>query len=131
MPAAIRILNVLPGQYDLKVTVPGFRQIARTDIEIAVNTVTRENVQLEVGQATEQVTVSASAVQLQTDKSDVRHELTASTIQNLPLPAYRNYQSLLALVPARRRLRSRTRWSIRPAARCVRSSTARPQTTTT
>ena len=36
---------------------------------------------------------------LQTDKSDVRHELTGETIQNLPLPAYRNYQSLLALVP--------------------------------
>jgi hypothetical protein len=69
------ILNVLPGLYDLKVTAPGFRQMARTDIEVAVNTVTRENVKLEVGQTNEQVTVSASAVQLQTDKSDVRHDV--------------------------------------------------------
>ena len=38
-------------------------------------------------------------VLLQTDKSDVRHELTGATIQNMPLPGYRNYQSLLALVP--------------------------------
>ena len=45
------------------------------------------------------MTVSAQTAVLQTDKSDVRHELTGETIQNLPLPAYRNYQSLLALVP--------------------------------
>src|SRR6185436_2634964 len=62
-------------------------------------TVTRENVTLEVGQMTEQVTVEASAVMLQTDKSDVRTEITGQTVQNLPLPSYRNYQSLVALVP--------------------------------
>src|SRR5215831_21351643 len=32
------ILNVLPGLYELKVTAPGFRQMARTHVEIAVNT---------------------------------------------------------------------------------------------
>src|SRR5260370_12032645 len=36
---------------------------------------------------------------LQTDKRDLRHEITGATIQNLPLPGYRNYQSLIALVP--------------------------------
>jgi outer membrane receptor protein involved in Fe transport len=54
---------------------------------------------LEVGQMTEQVTVSATAVALQTDKSDVKHEITGQMATNLVLPAYRNYQSLIALVP--------------------------------
>ena len=93
------ILNVLPGTYDMKVTAPGFRVSARTDLNVAINTVTRADAKLEVGAATEQVTVSAETALLQTDKSDVRHELTGETIQNLPLPGYRNYQSLLALVP--------------------------------
>ncbi|MEO8373042.1 MAG: carboxypeptidase-like regulatory domain-containing protein, partial [Candidatus Solibacter sp.] len=93
------ILNVLPGRYDLKVSAPGFRQSIQNDVAVAINTVTRITAKLEVGQATEQVTVSGVAVQLQADKSDVRHELSGATIQNLPLPAYRNYQSLLALVP--------------------------------
>jgi hypothetical protein len=93
------LLNVLPGTYDLKVTAAGFRTTNRTDIEIAINSVARQDIRLEVGAVNEQVTVEASAAALQTDKSDVRHELTGATIQNLPLPAYRNYQSLLALVP--------------------------------
>ncbi len=93
------ILNLLPGTYGLKVSVAGFRQLTRTNIEVSINSVTRADAKLEVGQNSEQVTVSANTAMLQTDKSDVRHELTSATIENLPLPAYRNYQSLLALVP--------------------------------
>jgi hypothetical protein len=93
------ILTLPAGTYDLKIAAPGFRQLTKTALDVAINTITRADVRLEVGQTNEQVTVSASAAMLQTDKSDVRHELTGSTIQNLPLPGYRNYQSLLALVP--------------------------------
>ncbi|MDZ4798281.1 MAG: TonB-dependent receptor [Bryobacteraceae bacterium] len=91
--------NVLPGIYDVKAIASGFRTLTRTDINVSPNTVTRVEVRLEVGQAAEQVTVSASAVQLQTDKSDVRHEISGQTLQNIPLPGYRNYQSLMALIP--------------------------------
>jgi hypothetical protein len=93
------ILTVPAGMYDLKVIAPGFRQLTKTDIEVAINTVTRADARLEVGQTSEQVMVSASAAMLQTEKSDVRQEITGSTIQNLPLPGYRNYQMLLELVP--------------------------------
>src|SRR5947207_1630514 len=93
------ILTLPAGAYDLKISATGFRQLTKTDIEVAINTVTRADAKLEVGQTNEQVTVSAAAAVLQTDKSDVRHELTGSTIQNLPLPGYRNYQTLLELVP--------------------------------
>lgn len=92
------ILNVVPGWYELKAAAPGFRPVARTDMEVTINTVTRADLKLEVGQLAEQVTITASAVLLQTDKSDIRHEITGKTIQNLPLPAYRNYQSLIAMV---------------------------------
>ena len=93
------LLNLLPGTYDIRVAAAGFRTVNRTDVEVAINTVTRQEFRLEVGSINEQVTVEANAATLQTDKSDVRHELSGSTIENLPLPGYRNYQSLLALVP--------------------------------
>src|SRR5438445_8961790 len=80
------LLNVLAGSYDLKVSAPGFRTVAETDVTVAINSVTRRNLRLEVGAITEQVTVAAQAALLQTDKSDVRHEITGTTIQNIPLP---------------------------------------------
>ncbi len=93
------LLNVVAGAYEMKVTAPGFRTAVRSDLEVAINTVARADIKLEVGQMSEQVTVSASAVALQTDKSDVKHEITGTMATNLPLPGYRNYQSLIALVP--------------------------------
>ncbi|MBI4905495.1 MAG: TonB-dependent receptor [Acidobacteria bacterium] len=93
------IASVLPGIYELRVSASGFRTSTKSGVDVKINTVTREEMRLEVGQMTEQVTVAAEVVTLQTDKSDVRTEITGQTVQNLPLPAYRNYQSLIALVP--------------------------------
>ena len=93
------ILNVVPGSYDLKVTASGFRPLVRESIEVTINTVTRVDLRLEVGAIAEQVTVGAEAAVLQTDKSDVRAELPTTAMTNLPLSGYRNYQSLINLVP--------------------------------
>ena len=91
--------NVLPGNYDLKVVAKGFRTSAVNNIDVSPNTVGRVDLRLEVGQITEQVTVEASAVALQTDKSDTHTEITTKAITSLPLSGYRNYQSLINLVP--------------------------------
>ncbi|MDZ7637018.1 MAG: TonB-dependent receptor [Bryobacterales bacterium] len=87
------------GTYDMDVALPGFRALTRTGIVVTINTVTRANTRLEVGQVTEQVTVSASAVTLQTDRSDTRAEISSQTVVELPLASYRNYQSMINLVP--------------------------------
>src|SRR5687767_5216173 len=34
------LLNVPAGSYDLKVTAPGFRTVSKTNVEVAINTVT-------------------------------------------------------------------------------------------
>ncbi len=91
--------NLPPGTYDLTVNASGFRALARRGIAITVNIVRREDVTLELGQVTETVTVQAGQVTLQTDKADVHTELGSREVVNLPLPRYRNYQSLINLVP--------------------------------
>jgi len=93
------LANLLPGAYDLQVTAGGFRPIVRTDVMVTVNSITRVDVGLEVGPVTEQITVPATLTALQTDKADVRSEITASEVTNLPLANYRNFQSLINLVP--------------------------------
>jgi len=91
--------NVLPGLYDVKITANGFRTQTKTDLIVEANTVSRGDLKLEVGSLTEQVTVQAEATLLQTDKSDTHSTITGNQIVNLALPAYRNYQSLMNLVP--------------------------------
>jgi Carboxypeptidase regulatory-like domain/TonB dependent receptor len=93
------IPNVVAGTYELKVTASGFRTLVQNDVLVSINNVTRVDVNLQVGQVSEQVTVEAQAVQLQTDKSDVHTEITAQAIHQLPLNRYRNYQQLINLVP--------------------------------
>jgi outer membrane receptor protein involved in Fe transport len=91
--------NILPGVYNLGVSVRGFKSFSRTDLTITINNVTRADVALEMGDVAETVTVEASAAALQTDKSDVHIELDKKEVNDLPLSNYRNYQSLINLVP--------------------------------
>src|SRR6202011_3851353 len=48
---------------------------------------------------TEQVTVEASTVTLQTEKTDLHTDLTEKAILEMPLNQYRNFQTLINLVP--------------------------------
>jgi outer membrane receptor protein involved in Fe transport len=93
------VLNLLPGTYELQVVATGFRTYAQTDVQIRVNTVTRVDVTLELGQVAEQVTIQGIATVLQTDKSDLNVEISSRAVENIPLGAYRNFQNLMNLVP--------------------------------
>jgi len=93
------IPNVLEGRYDLGVQMTGFRSYLEKGIAVSINTVRHVNIALQVGQVTESVTVEASTVALQTSKADVSVNLESVAVVNLPLSNYRNYQTLINLVP--------------------------------
>jgi Carboxypeptidase regulatory-like domain/TonB dependent receptor-like, beta-barrel len=91
--------NLAEGKWDLTVNAQGFRNYVAKGITVSANRVGRYDLTLQVGQVTESVTVSSEALTLQTEKTDVNTELTQSEVQDLPLARYKNYQSLLQLVP--------------------------------
>lgn len=91
--------NVMPGDYDVKISASGFKVQTHINVTVSANTVTRENFGLEVGALAEQVTVNAEATVLQTDKADTHSTINTKEVGNMPLPGYRNYQSLINLVP--------------------------------
>ena len=93
------LVNILPGRYDLKVVAKGFRTYVQSDLGVSPDAITRADVKMEVGQLTETVTVEATAAVLQTDKADTHSEIVTKAITSLPLSGYRNYQSLINLVP--------------------------------
>jgi hypothetical protein len=93
------IPNLLPETYTIRVSAPGFRQFQSTGNRVQINSVTRVDVPLTVGEVSESITVAGNLAVLQTDKTDLTATIAAKEIAELPLQNYRNYQSLLDLVP--------------------------------
>ena len=93
------IPNVLPGVYELKVTKQGFSTYTETGLNVTANNVARIDAKMKVGNVSEVVSVTANATALQTESSSVKSEISSKEIQALPISNYRNYQSLLNLVP--------------------------------
>lgn len=76
------------GIYQMSASVPGFKQFVRTGITVLVATALRIDIQLEVGDITETVTVSADAPLLKTESGELSHTVSTSRLNELPiLPA--------------------------------------------
>jgi hypothetical protein len=90
--------SLSPGTYTLTITAPGFRTYTRTSLQLLVNLPATVNSQLEVGQATQTVTVSASTVALNTTDATLGNAVNNSTIEALPMEG-RNVPDLLSLQP--------------------------------
>ena len=86
------------GTYELKVEAQGFKTATRPDITLEVNQTARLDMQLEIGQVTENVQVTGEAPLLQTEKTLVGSVITSNTIVNTPLVT-RNFINLTLLAP--------------------------------
>jgi outer membrane receptor protein involved in Fe transport len=93
------VRNMPGGTYTMKASLQGFKEYAQTGIPVAPGGIVRINGRLEVGALTESVTVTTEAALLKTDKADVSVDLRPEDVVNMPLNQYRNYQSLMNLVP--------------------------------
>jgi hypothetical protein len=93
------IPNLLEGTYDLSVNATGFKPYTQKGVVVRINAATNVDAVVTLGALNEQVTVEASTQVLQTTKTDVNTSLDTTSIENLPLSNYRNYQSLINLVP--------------------------------
>ena len=96
---AYRFDTVQPGMYSVTVQLTGFRTLTRPDIPVTLNTTARADAKLQVGQLTESVTVSGETALLQTDRAEMRSELKADDLVNLPVSINRNYQYLFRTLP--------------------------------
>src|ERR1700722_8227427 len=73
------------GTYDLSVTVPGFKKYVRAGLQVEVAGNARIDVSLEVGSATESITVEAAATLLKTEGGEVSHNVSTQTLDDLPI----------------------------------------------
>ena len=94
-----RLLDIPEGSYTLTASASGFQVFKQTGLSVAIGQVNVQDIKLTVGSTTQEVTVQASAVVLQTQKADVHTEISSYAVQNLPLSTYRNFQATELLAP--------------------------------
>jgi hypothetical protein len=92
-------LPVLPvGHYELDVQVSGFRSYQRKDIALDTNAALTLDAVLQVGRATETVSVSDDALHVETSSTQMGEVITGRQMTAVPLNG-RSYTDLLSLQP--------------------------------
>src|SRR5947199_4764550 len=91
-----RFLALPAGTYKLTATGTGFRAYTATDIEVKVNDQLRVDITLDVGSVTEQVQITANAVQVETQSTQLGDVIDSKKMLALPLNG-RSYLDLLGL----------------------------------
>jgi hypothetical protein len=91
--------DLAPGRYTVEAEQTGFKKEVRQNIDVVVNTSTRVDVQLQPGNLSESVEVTAAPPPLQTDRADTGSSISTVATANLPTGTNRNFQGLLNLVP--------------------------------
>jgi hypothetical protein len=87
-----------PGNYSVTVAAPGFKTQTNTNVIVEVATTATANIKLQLGEASQSVTVEATAVVLQTDSATNGGVVNDKTVPALPLSS-RNYTQILDLQP--------------------------------
>lgn len=89
------------GNYTVEIDHPGFKKLIQENVTVAVGGVAALNLRLDVGQATESVTVAAAAPQLKSETTDVSTAINPQSYNDLPLNAGggRAPESFLFLAP--------------------------------
>ena len=86
------------GTYSVGVTAPSFRKSAINNVVVNVATATRTDAHLSNGDVTETVTVSAAAIQVQTDSGSLGNIIDGTQVKELPLNG-RSFVELTQLGP--------------------------------
>jgi hypothetical protein len=73
------------GTYELSVTVPGFKKYVRGGLQVEVAGTVRIDAVLDVGSATESITVEAAAPLLKTEGGEVSTNISTKTLDDMPI----------------------------------------------
>jgi len=90
--------GVQPGQYHMTVTKQGFRQVELAGLVVNVQDHVEKNFRLQVGSASESITVSGAAPLVNTEDASVSTVVDRRFVENMPLNG-RSFQTLISLTP--------------------------------
>jgi hypothetical protein len=86
------------GSYDMTIKAPNFKEYVSKGVQLFVSSTTTVNASLTVGSATEQMTVEANALQVETSTGAVGNVVEGNQVRELPLNG-RSFAQLTQLMP--------------------------------
>ncbi|PYU93635.1 MAG: hypothetical protein DMG25_08890 [Acidobacteria bacterium] len=92
------ITHLDPGEYKLTVEASGFKRFIQEHVTLQVDSTVRIDPKLELGEVSQQVSVTAAPPLLKSEKTDVARNINEQTIQALPVTAH-NLSKLFDVVP--------------------------------
>ena len=102
-----QIPQVRPGIYTVEAEFSGFKKFVRENVRVATAAIVPLDLTLEVGEVTESVTVSAAAINLKTESTEVSTEVNPKSYVELPLQVVggsgRAVESFIFLAPGHQR----------------------------
>jgi hypothetical protein len=91
--------TIFAGTYEVVISKAGFQTATRRGVAVTTNSVVRVDVMLRVGEVSQNIMVTGEAAVLQTDRADVRSEMSSATLANVPVSGGRNFQQLFVTLP--------------------------------
>lgn len=79
------IPNLTVGQYRVEAELKGFKKFVEEPVSVITGSTTSVNITLQVGETTQQVTVTAAPSPLQTDDAQISYQMDHKMYQELPL----------------------------------------------
>lgn len=96
-----QFVDLNPGTYKVIANAAGFVATGHGGISLVANSTARIDIALQVGSASEQITVTTAPPELKTEEADTSYNISQQQMQELPTTSTtgRNFQSLYRLVP--------------------------------
>src|SRR5207237_3841315 len=94
--------NLPPGAYRVEITFSGFKRFVQQNVVVSAATTVRIDAQLQLGQVSEQIEVTAAAATIQTGDAKVSTQVENKLVDELPLQvagAMRSPFNLVSVVP--------------------------------
>ncbi len=94
--------NLAPGSYELRASLPGFKEYVQSGIQLRINQKARLDVVMEIGEVTETIEVVGQPPQLNFENATREEGIDPDTLQKLPLlvsGTVRSSAALAVLIP--------------------------------
>jgi hypothetical protein len=92
------LANLPPGPYRIEIEKPGFKRLLKPDVVLHVQDALAINFEMTVGDVTENITVEAGLLPVETASANVSTVVDRTFVEHMPLNG-RSFQTLILLTP--------------------------------